>query len=144
MLNDAVPVTTQSTNDGCEIFESSHPMICSDGNKNGSECRRFDCKSNHAIRNCSNGECNWSVYDSVCFKDAEIANGCDGNGGNCHGCDLPDWFVDSSDSIGGIQCTNYNYENSTCYRDDCLKSSSYSKCTCTDTKCFWDSLPKCL
>ena len=148
MQNDAVSVAIQSSSDDtfsleCEMFESSHPMICSDSNKAWSQCRRFDCNSNHAICNCSNGECSWSVFDLVCFNGAEIATGCDSNGHHCNGCDLPNWMIDSDGIISDIQCTNYNYENSTCYRDDCLNSSSYSKCICTETKCYWDSIPKC-
>lgn len=145
MLNDAVPEVIQKANNECESFESSHQIICSDGNNAGSECRRFDCKSNHAICNCSNGECNWSAFELLCFKDAEIAIGCDVNGNDCNGCDLPDWLSESNDLIGGgVQCTNYNYENSKCYRDNCLSSSSYSRCICVDERCFWDTVPECL
>ena len=149
MQNDAVGVAMHSTINHklplqCEMFESSHPIICSDTNKVGSQCRRFDCNSNHAICKCSNGECNWSVFDLVCFNDAEIATGCDINGHNCNGCDLSDWMLDFNGLISDIQCTNYNYEHSTCYRDDCLNASSNSKCICTDTKCYWDTIPECL
>ena len=149
MQNDAVGLAIQSTSDDtlplqCEMFESSDPMICSDSNKVGSQCRRFDCNSNHAICNCSNRECKWSVYDLICFDDAEIATGCDSDGRDCNGCDLPSWMFDSNGIISDIQCSNYNYENSTCYRDDCLNSSSSSKCICTGTKCYWDSIPECI
>ena len=125
--------------------EQTNPyVICSDGNRDQSKCRRIDCKSNESRCICYKGECLYDRGEPECMEDSLLAPGC-GNGAGCNGCDVPPWMGDSD-----TQCTNFNHEGSQCYRSNCYYplASTRSTCICEMTEkniptCSWNSQPTC-
>lgn len=113
-LSEPIPKVdfTAFTKDTC-VVQPNPNVICSDGNRDQSKCRRIDCKSNESRCLCYRGECQYDRGEPECMNEAMLAPGCNGNRG-CNGCDLPLWMGE-----GATQCTNFNHEGSQCYRSNC-------------------------
>jgi hypothetical protein len=72
---------TATTPDVC--VKQTHPnVICSDGNKDQSKCRRIDCKSTESRCICYEGQCSYDRGEPECMSEKLLAPGCEENKGN--------------------------------------------------------------